>query len=434
MYFSFKFSFCIILLINPILCYDPPPRMHHNSVIIDNRLLIFGGFISFTTSANDFFYLDLSNSFNNANISWNLIVEGSLPINTWLSTSIVSLDNSTIFLIGGYMRNESTLDYDFSKKVYTYDYNNFPSSKWTPPSITGDNIPSRQQIRGVIDNSGVVYIYSGLNTTVLTGEKFLGVMFNDMNIFNTISLTWSNLDISENRPLPTSDYSANILPSGIIVYIGGQEDTGGTNFTLTKMENIKLFDTKKLEWSYMNATGDAIDPRWLFTSVLTPDGYIIIFGGCTHDYTNVSFKFAVLDTNKSPYEWSIPDSSKSNLPPSIYGHSANLYYDYMIIAFGFNMDTQLYSSQVYLYNIKSNTWVKTFNPVEPAITTTFGPSTTNIILPAKKSSKTLAIGLSLGIGGAAIIIIFTATFIIFYKNKKNKTREGILIIAGSSEN
>ncbi|RHZ86378.1 hypothetical protein Glove_51g90 [Diversispora epigaea] len=366
-------------------------------------------------------------SFDNTNLSWTLIPDGNLPINTRYSTAVVGLDNSTIFQIGGFIRNKDTLDYDFSKQVYTYDY---PTSKWTTPSIIGDNVSPKQQISGVIDNLGIIYIFGGVNTTNLTA--FMGFLYNDMNTLDTSSLTWRTLSISQNLPLSTSDYSADILPNGIIVYIGGQEYTGVPVFSLVEMKSIKLFDTKKLEWSYMNATGDDVDPRWLFTSVLTPDGYIIIFGGCTKSFYSVSPNLALLDTNKSPYEWSIPSNSKANSPPSIYSHSANLYFNYMIITFGYNVDDQIYNSQVYLYNITSNKWVTSFNPPVP---TTKSPSTstsirgthasTNILTtPTKKSSNGLAIGLGLGISAAAVIIGIFAIILIF------RRRSQILEIAG----
>ncbi|CAG8828062.1 25925_t:CDS:1, partial [Dentiscutata erythropus] len=64
-----------------------------------------------------------------------------------------------------------------------------------------------------------------------------------------------------------------------------------------------------------------------------PDGHIIIFGGRTQEFTSVSPILALLDTNTYPYEWSIPGSASFNSPPSIYGSTANLYYNYMIITF-----------------------------------------------------------------------------------------------------
>ncbi|RHZ54933.1 hypothetical protein Glove_421g67 [Diversispora epigaea] len=161
LYNLLKFIFFIVFLVNSILCYIPSERYYHNSVIINDRLLIFAGVKNKTYSSSELIYLDLSKSFDNTNLSWNLIREGDLPIYTLGSTSIVSLDNSTIFLIGGYMANKDTNVYDFSNLVYTYDY---LTSKWTTPSITGD-IPIRQQMTGVIDDSGILYIFGGVTVT-----------------------------------------------------------------------------------------------------------------------------------------------------------------------------------------------------------------------------------------------------------------------------
>ncbi|RHZ89491.1 hypothetical protein Glove_13g68 [Diversispora epigaea] len=400
----FKFIFCTLLFINSILCYDPPKRYLHSSVIIDDRLLIFSGAINSSTYTFELFYLDLSKSFDNNKLTWTLIPKGSLPVYTWRATAVLSLDNSTIYLYGGYMRNKNTYDYDFSNLVYTYNY---PTSTWSTPKLSGDTVPARQNIKGVIDNSGIIYIFGGYNITNITYNS--GYLYNDMSILNTVSNTWTTLSISGDLPTICSEYTADILPSGIIVYIGGLEKVSyyADNFTLVNMNKIKLFDTNEYEWSQMNATGDEIDSRIYFTSVLTPDGYIIIFGGSTYtatdaDLSSVNPKLAILNTNKNPFEWSIPSDSKVNSPPSIYGHTANLYNDFMIITFGFNLDTQLFSSsgQVYLYNIKSNKWVTTFDPSpspkpKPSTTSTHNPNISSP--PLKKSSKALAIGLGTAI-------------------------------------
>ncbi|RHZ54986.1 hypothetical protein Glove_421g123 [Diversispora epigaea] len=357
LYNLFKFIFYIIFSINSILCYDPPKRRYHNSVIIDHRLLIIGGNKSTTEKTYELIYLDLSQSFDNTNLPWNLIREGDLPIYTSSSTAIVGLDNSTIFLIGGFTFDKNTLDYDYSNPVYTYDSLN---SKWNKPQITGDNVLAKQRIRGVIDDFGIIYIFGGNNATNFT--TFDGNLHNEMNTLNTSSMTWKTLSITNNLPPPSSSYSASILPNGIIVYFGGQEE----NDTLDTMKNIKLFDTKENEWSYMVATGEDVDPRRNFASVLTLDGYIIIFGGRSNSFASVSPKLAVLNTNKSPYEWSIPSGSKVNSPPSIYGHTANLYNNYMIITFGYDIDNQILNSQVYFYDVTNNTWITSFNPNSPS--------------------------------------------------------------------
>ncbi|RHZ69937.1 hypothetical protein Glove_276g6 [Diversispora epigaea] len=354
----FKFIFYIIFLINSISCYSPSERYYHNSVIIDDRLLIIAGlkFDTENSNTNELFYLDLSNPFDNindTNLPWNLIHKGNLPINAWSSTSIVSVDNSTIFLIGGYIKNINANDFDFSHQVYTYSISN---SNWTIPFINGVSVPVRQSTMGVINKSGIIYLFGGFN--VINPKDSSGNLHNEMNTLDISSMTWSTLSITKNIPPLSSDYSACILPSGIIIYIGGQELS-----TLVNMKSIKLFDTNNDEWSYMTATGSVVDPRWNFASVLTPDGNIIIFGGCTFGYSRVMPNLALLNTSKYPYEWSIPSNSNVNsTPPSIYGHTANLYYNYMIITFGFDIDNKIYNNKVYLYNIKDNKWVSSFNP------------------------------------------------------------------------
>ncbi|RHZ53491.1 hypothetical protein Glove_441g22 [Diversispora epigaea] len=315
------------------------------------------------------------------------------------------------------------IDYDYSNLVYTYDY---LASTWSALELGGDTVPPRQDIEGVIDNSGIIYIFGGYNATDLINNE--GYLYNDMNILNTVLNTWTTLSISGNLPIRCAHYTVNILPNGNIVYIGGIEDVSDNtvDFTLVNINQIKLFDTHKLEWSQMDATGDKIDSRHFFTSVLTPDGYIIVFGGCSYnasayyeDETGVSPKLAMLDTNKNPFEWSIPSSSEVNSPPSIWGHTANLYNDYMIITFGNNQWVTTFTSTLPSKPLpsKSSTGTATFNPI---ITSQ----------PSKKSSKALAIGLGTGIGVAVLIsCIFIAIFVF----RRTSQRPDIIEIPSSSD-
>ncbi|RHZ52451.1 hypothetical protein Glove_461g42 [Diversispora epigaea] len=425
MYLSLFFVLCISLFINPILCYVPLKRANHNSVIIDNRLLIFGGVKNITLDllsyAFELFYLDLSVSFDVKNVSWALIPEGNSPPYSSHSTTVVGLDNSTIFQIGGFIFNKNTLNYDFSNLVFTYDY---PTGKWDTPSITGD-IPPRQLVRGVINNKGIIYMFGGYNATNITESEYIGTFYNDMYILNTKTMTLSLLSILGNLPSRCGAYSANILPNGIIIYIGGTANTTNATTTPININNIRLFDTNKYEWSQMNATGETIDSRWFHTSVLTTDGYIIVFGGCTFEgkfsYTySVSPNLAVLDTNKNPFEWSIPESSKINSPPSMCSHAANLYYNYMIVTFGFLIENNstfinsTFNSDVYIYDITSNSWVTSYT----------APDISKSI--KKSSKKALAIGLGTGVAVIFIILILIGAFI-FYKK-----RGRILRVSGSA--
>ncbi|RHZ80418.1 hypothetical protein Glove_136g83 [Diversispora epigaea] len=90
-----------------------------------------------------------------------------------------------------------------------------------------------------------------------------------MSILNTVSYTWTTYRKLGNFPI-NSEHNANILPNGVIVYIGGIEQVFyGATFTLVNMHKIKLFNTNTLEWSRKNATGVEIDLRLYFSSVLS---------------------------------------------------------------------------------------------------------------------------------------------------------------------
>ncbi|RHZ47268.1 hypothetical protein Glove_586g9 [Diversispora epigaea] len=387
--------FCITLLINPILCYVPENRMGHNSVIIHNQLLVFGGWkMEPNTSTYEMFYLDLTKPFDSKNQSWDLVLEGYLPVYTYFSAAVVStLDDDIIYLIGGYRINITTNKKDYSNVVYMYNYS---TTKWTTQKV--DNVTPRQEIKGIIDNKGTAYIFGGNNFK-------MGRLYNDMHIFNVSTMIWSKLSINHNLPSPSCAYTATILENGIIVYLGGIEiDKGNytsrSEVTFSSMKTISLFNTLKSEWSQMNVTGgDDIAPRVFHSSVLTTDGYIILFGGYGRNKKIVSPMLAILDTNKDIYEWTIPSSSDSS--PCLYAHTANLYGNYMIVTFGLDMDKQVLNSQIYLLDVTYYTWVTTYTP-PPIIT--------------KSSSKALAIGL--GVGGGVFLAIFVSIGVTFFKRHR----------------
>ncbi|RHZ46873.1 hypothetical protein Glove_606g73 [Diversispora epigaea] len=426
--------FCITLLINPISCYIPETRMAHNSVIVHGRLLIFGGwrYSNSTNSTNstnltnstkiystsEMFSLDLSTAFQGIETQWDLVLEGNLPVYEYLSTALVStIDQDIIYLIGGFMTGTgiTTEEYDYSNLVYTYDYS---STEWSPVKV--NNVHPRQEITGVIDDKGIIYFFGGNNETNYNYMEPEGRLFNDMQIFDVSSTVWSKLNINDNLPLPCSAYTANLLTNGIIVYLGGYETSDSGNFTsfsnltLSSMNTIKLFDTKKSEWSQMNVTGgDTIKPRIYHSSVLSPDGNIILFGGVGAYNKTVHPKLALLDIKKNIYEWTIP-SSYYNSPPLLFGHSANIYENYMIITFGFDKDNLVMNSQIYFFHIYAHTWSDGFFPkYSPYIP----DEPENTEFSNDLSPITLDVGL--GIGGF-IILVFVSMGIIFLKDRKKK--------------
>ena len=63
--------------------------------------------------------------------------------------------------------------------------------------------------------------------------------------------------------------------------------------------------------------------------LIAPDERIIIFGGGQNGN-----QLAVLNTKTNPYEWSIPQVTGVNIPPTAFYGSATLVGNYMFINFG----------------------------------------------------------------------------------------------------
>ncbi|RIB05647.1 hypothetical protein C2G38_2117849, partial [Gigaspora rosea] len=130
---------------------------------------------------------------------------------------------------------------------------------------------------------------------------------------------------------------------------------------------------------------------------------------------------AKLDT--SSWIWSIPNLSQINSPQLCF-HSAALYGNYMIIAFGLNpsltsSSSFVLSNNLYILDIKNYTWVTTFNPNQSISTQTPSPnnSPTN---QTPSSDNHLNNDLFIGIGvGAGIVLlgVFSVVGFLLYKRK-----------------
>ncbi|KAF0434568.1 galactose oxidase [Gigaspora margarita] len=323
----------------------PDGRYELSSALINDKLYFFGGATNATNSSNEVFYLDLSSTFDIFTPPFKKVSVG-MPVGDNLGTCVSSPDNSTIFLIGGRMTSTSTA-------VYKFDPINLQS---TIPIINGfnDSFINRNEINAVIDSKGKRYIFSGTdyNSGNFTGG---GNWFYEMSLFDTTSMTWSTLTLPTNV-LPRLDYTATLLPTGLIIYIGGYTKlTPSSERSYANFDDILIFDTKSLSWSNKNASGTTIQPRYGHSAILIKDGNIIIFGGAQTS-AQVYPDLAVLNTNT--WIWSVPSNSTVNAPPSLNFHTANLYNIYMIIAFGRKtgqvvVKPYYYSNNIYIFNTET---------------------------------------------------------------------------------
>ncbi|CAI2179884.1 1216_t:CDS:2 [Funneliformis geosporum] len=184
-------------------------------------IYIFGGYDGHSCT-NQVLHLDILQHFNAELPIWSQ--NSAIGFEScWATTVLINHNNNpTIYLVGGLMQDPNHED-SFTSMIYTLNLN---SGQWNIPVTSGIVPERRRDIQAVADHMGNVYIFGGAADRSVGSEdtKF----FNDMVIFNADYLTWSNGPIV-NAPLKRHAYTATLLSSGIIVYIGGREQTDDGN-------------------------------------------------------------------------------------------------------------------------------------------------------------------------------------------------------------
>ncbi|PKK64034.1 galactose oxidase [Rhizophagus irregularis] len=374
------------------------------------------------SALNQILYLDVSKSFNTVNPPFEEIINVPIPFGSSYATTFLSPQKNVIYLFAGNMVDANTKNpsLEFYKPVL-HSYN-LETREWTVPTTNGFEPTRRRAINGVINKeTGKFYVFGGWEQ--INGQNNYTV-YNDMIVFDTISLTWS-IGSTINAPLPRTYYTATLLSNGIIVFIGGKDN----NFRDVDINQLALYDTKVDKWSITTAQGVTLENRGLHSAVLTPDERIIIFGGRKGWDVQVSDQLAVLNTKTTPYEWSIPQvSAIGNMPLTTFAHSATLVENYMFINFGTIPD---YSKLpllpfFYILDIRNFTWITHFDPEQlsqlPNSTNTVNNSSTDspgssVETPSDNGKQ---IGIIIGAVGISVGIVTVAGFLCYKYYKKQR--------------
>jgi N-acetylneuraminic acid mutarotase len=200
--------FLIQLLVEINCQFIPKKRNGHTATLIDNKLYILSGKYGpkiDDISGKDFFYLDVSVSFDTQNLLWkDLSNFNTVPPHHYAAYVVGGENNNTLFLYGG--ANDTMMDL-----VYIF---NPQSNSWSIPTITGD-IPNRKCfLTGIIDQKGFMYLWGGLND-----EDDYTEFYNDMLILDTKNFIWRKGSLI-GAPTARRSYGATLLPDNKIIYIG----------------------------------------------------------------------------------------------------------------------------------------------------------------------------------------------------------------------
>ncbi|CAG8605567.1 24027_t:CDS:2 [Cetraspora pellucida] len=334
-----------------VYSYSPNPRSGHLSAFINNKLYFISGSTTLdrTVISNDFFYIDCSMSFNGTidSIPYTSLSDlPGIPSIDVSGSSVIGPYNDIILTFGGIGKNNS---YGYPL-IYTYDTKNYT---WNSLTTNGIKPPIRKGVRPTY-TSGRLYAFGGFN-------YINGTYYNSIDLLDTIGFIWSNITLS-NAPSGRDGYVSNLLPNGNIIYLGGY--LSGQTIGL---DTAYLYNTNNNTWRNMTTLGVTPESRGHFTSVLGLNkNRLIIYGGeSTKGYNHAATPtLVVLDLSSEPFTWISQNVSGDFIPPPLLLHTANVVNNYMIIAYGFNYQTNLLSSDIYILDISNDseyTWVNEFN-------------------------------------------------------------------------
>ncbi|CAI2162350.1 12130_t:CDS:2 [Funneliformis geosporum] len=369
---------------------------------------------------NDMFYLDLSNPLNMSSIvELKFKVSTALPVRICWASSSLAEGGKKIYIFGGIILESISKESNESSSIYSFDIN---AQKWSAPKIKGIAPESRQHFQMVPDNkNNYLYIFGGSTGEITKNVKWL----NDMNVLNTNEQYWQNMMILGSKeiiiPPFMADFTATMLSSGEIVYIGGRQSTSpnDVSYILAKMNVIYVFNTKSSSWNVINAGGNAPNSRIGHSAVLASNNRIIVYGGTSEDLKNPATPdLAILDVNLMPYQWISPNVTKGS-PPSRSFHSAAMVQNLMFVAFG-NVTT----NSIYILDVSDNTnfrWSSSYIKSNQTPDATQGLQEIPSETPLNESLFTQNMALILGasIGGLISFIILASIGVLIYKKWRN---------------
>lgn len=207
--------------------YVPKERVFHTATLIGTRIYYLGGQNNESLLTNDFFYLDISKSFNKTKDSLpfvNVTLSGSVPRHYGAATTVFGKSKNSIFFFSGdigALQNTIQL-------IYTLDTTQSPLI-WKNMAVSENEVERRRFLSVVTDNNNKIYFFGGGGGGKFGDTQY--IRYNTMNIFDSTTNIWTHGTI-DNTLLKREGHTATFLPdTSEIVYIGGCGDNGSIDIT-----------------------------------------------------------------------------------------------------------------------------------------------------------------------------------------------------------
>lgn len=278
--------------------------------LLNNQLFVHGGktdqFNAFSYSmaptSNDFFYLDLSSSFDPGSPPW-IYISGSQeasaasqgPTLAWHSLSAY---NSTQFLLfGGDGGPNSPVVLPSQKNsAILLDVISTTNPTWTLEPESWANEPSRRIHHSTTTSAGKVYLIGGEK------DDGSGLGYSDHYVFDPLENTFTQLP-TDNGPPDIYGHTSILLTDGRLLVLGGYSQSSNE---LVPFTTIWSLDTQSsiLSWSSVQVSDASVPPaRRAFASTWVEGDSILIHGGADAELQSSLSDGWLLNTSSNPMTW-----------------------------------------------------------------------------------------------------------------------------------
>jgi len=188
-----------------------------------------------------------------------------------------------------------------------------------------------------------VYIFGG-------GHSYPPIKSNTTWTFDTVAHKWEKVECIGNPPTARSDHSVAVVGKKLYYF-------GGSDQTVTPLNDLHVFDTENLTWSEVVAKGTAPSPRSGHSSVAMGNK-VYVYGGARWDakksqWHSKSSDLFVYDTVSNT--WTKPTTT-GTIPKVTTFATLFAYGRHIWIVGGAKLDGDSVSETIYAYDTITNEW------------------------------------------------------------------------------
>ncbi|RGB30887.1 hypothetical protein C1646_764741 [Rhizophagus diaphanus] len=305
-----------------------------NHIILANCVINFGGdgYKSFLAGDKLYYFNDINNFFHvdltDISLDTNTVIDRS----KWIDLTDIKPQPITPISRYPFLSGKDNNKIIFFSTVSNFYINIFDTklNKWEVMNQDPKFFLNRIQIPNVwsVSNEWITDRKTGKSYTFQS-------ISNGVSIFDSINLELTQSVSSPKNLLGNSSssyigFAQVLLPNGLVLFIGGKIGNKAQS-----MGNIIAYNTVTDAWQILNTVGETPGERIKHTAVLTTDGRVIVFGGVSN-LLPASPDLSILDTSKSPYEWSTPVVENLTEFLVLGEHTSIIVKNFMISAFGKN--------------------------------------------------------------------------------------------------